>query len=261
MDKDIVRIIIIAIGLLIIVGMLAWGYWRNQKVSNDMSIFDEDGNEHPRSAEFQSEFDDFDETEPLPPANPAPERYQFDTSSAPVETQSRFHPIENAMFPSADNNVAAQKPAKVDPPKPKAPPVNSASKQHLPMVLQFSIVAANEEGFNGLDLLEVFQMVGLEYGSVKIFERLDFNRMVDFGVASMINPGTFPIDDMANFYTPGITFFMQPRELPDPVLVFDDLLRTINLIAKELNGIKWDAERKPLNEYTVKTLRQSLQLQ
>ena len=58
-------------------------------------------------------------------------------------------------------------------------------------------------------------MVGLEYGSLKIFERLDANRLVDFGVACIVEPGTFPDKDLENFYCPGIVFFMQPEALDD----------------------------------------------
>ncbi len=64
----------------------------------------------------------------------------------------------------------------------------------------------------------------------------------------------------SSLITPGITFFMQPRELPDPILVFDDLVRSINLITKELDGQKWDAERKPLTDFTLKQIRKNLQV-
>ena len=254
MDKELLRIVIIATGLVVIMGMLLWGYIRNQRVSRDMSYFDD--NESPPSpskqnfsmTDYPEAEDDFElEIVPLGSARYAEEK-QDDSHS---QTDPAIKPTGSVKA----TPVQEHKPSPVN----HVPEVNL--REHLPRLVQFSIVAKNDYGFNGADLSAVFSMVGLEYGSVKIYERLDINRLVDFAVANIVNPGTFPEGDaeMAGFYTPGITFFMQPRELPDPILVFDDLVRTINLIAKELDGQKWDAERKPLNDFSLKQIRKSLQ--
>lgn len=265
MDKDLLRIIIIAIGLVIIIAMFGWGYWRNLQARAAMNSFDDDDNEPEaftsgKSADFGAY--EFDESMSRNLGNSKALQDDFADDEAPEIIEPRFQSVEKAMFQSEEHvaPVAYEHAATASSySKPQPAPVAEAPKTKLPAVVQFSIAAKNPEGFNGLDLLEVFDMVGLEYGSMKIFERLDFNRLVDFGVAGMVNPGTFPINDMASFYTPGITFFMQPSALPDPVLVFDDMVRTINLIAKELDGIKLDGERKPLSEFTLKDMRKSLQ--
>lgn len=251
MDKELIRIIIIATGLVAIIAMLIWGYLRNRQINSDMSIFDDGDDDHRPSdaSAYETEDDDL-------AFAPRPDDYRYNVNAAQphdVNVEPRFQAVEKALFQSQPEPKPAFEEIKIN------AAAKQAARQLFPNVVQFSIVAKNDSGFNGIDLLEVFQMVGLEYGSMKIFERLDINRMVDFGVASMVNPGTFPVGNMDTFYTPGITFFMQPKELPDPLLVFDDLVRTINLVAKELDGIKWDAERKPLNEFTIKQLRQSLQ--
>ena len=100
--------------------------------------------------------------------------------------------------------------------------------------------------------------MGLEYGNLKIYERLDANRLVDFGVACMVEPGTFPDSDLDTFNCPGLVFFMQPGALDDAQAVFDDYIETIQLLAIELDGIILDHHREPLTDATIQSLRQSL---
>ncbi|MGR9037665.1 MAG: cell division protein ZipA C-terminal FtsZ-binding domain-containing protein, partial [Gammaproteobacteria bacterium] len=128
----------------------------------------------------------------------------------------------------------------------------------VPDIIQFSVVAKTEEGFNGVDLANAFRLAGLEFGTLKIYERLDPNRLVDFGVASMVSPGTFPEDNLESFYCPGIVFFMQPSQLEDASAVFEDYVETIQLVAAELEGEIRDHQRQPLTDATVQLIRQSL---
>ena len=107
-------------------------------------------------------------------------------------------------------------------------------------------------------MINAFGIAALEYGSLKIYERLDAKRLVDFGVACMVEPGTFPDSDLDSFYCLGLVFFMQPGALDDAQAVFDDFIDTIQLLAVELDGIILDHHREPLSEATIQSLRQSL---
>ena len=127
-----------------------------------------------------------------------------------------------------------------------------------PAIIQFSLLSNDEEGFNGIDLANAFAIVGLEYGSLKIYERLDANRLVDYGVTSMVEPGTFPANDLETFYTPGLVFFMQPSALEDAQTIFDDFIDTINLLAIELDGYALDHHKQPFSDETLQALRNSL---
>jgi cell division protein ZipA len=127
-----------------------------------------------------------------------------------------------------------------------------------PSLIQFSLIANADEGFNGVDLVNAFETAGLEYGSMKIYERVDANRLVDFGCACMVEPGTFPETELDEFYCPGLVFFMQPGELENAQAVFDDFVETIILLASVLDGVVWDHQRKLLTEATVQAIRQSL---
>ena len=177
MDKELLRIVIIATGLLIIMVMLAWSYLNNKK-SKDYLDYEDD-------------------LEPIP--------------------------------------------------RPTAP-----------AIIQFTLLANAEEGFNGIDLVNAFAIVGLEYGNLKIYERLDANRLVDFGVTSMVDPGTFPTSNLETFYSPGLVFFMQPGVLEDAQTIFDDFIDTINLLAIELDGYALDHHKQPFLDKNLQALRNSL---
>ena len=220
MDKELLRIVIIATGLMIVMGMLTWSYLRNKKAQADMDANDD--------AEYG--------------------RYRNDSlTTADVDIDNEPEPVDRHYFDEAD---AIYEPDEED----LEPPPRAA----VPAIIQFSLIAKADEGFNGIDLVNAFGIVGLEYGSLKIYERLDANRLVDFGVACMVEPGTFPGSGLDTFYCPGLVFFMQPGALDDAQAVFDDYIETIELLAIELDGIILDHHRQELTDAAILALRQCL---
>jgi cell division protein ZipA len=71
----------------------------------------------------------------------------------------------------------------------------------------------------------------------------------------MVEPGAFPETNRESFYSPGIVFFLQPGELENPLEIFDEFIQTINLLSANLDGVKWDHNRQPLSEETIKAFR------
>lgn len=229
MDKEVLRIVIIATGLLMILVMLLWSFIKNRQQQKNR---DEDYSSTPNTGYQSPLFDGDDDFEVIP----------LNTKKSLDETmQSRTPPVDFAYDEAAR-----------DLDEPIEPRFAS------PAIIQFSLIANADEGFNGADLDHAFSIAGLEYGSLKIYERLDPNRLVDFGVACMVEPGIFPEQGMEHFYTPGLVFFMQPEALDDAQSVFDDYVQTIHYLAKELDGEILDHQRKPLTETTVQKIRQSL---
>ncbi len=226
MDKEILRIVIIATGLIIVIVMLTWGYLKDRKLQREMDFDDELDAQKVRVEPANSDDDDV-YIEPLGSAlvNPS-DSYYLNDENGEQEEDDDFAPIPTRIA--------------------------------TPAIIQFCLSAKAEEGFNGLDLIRAFRIAGLKYGSLKIFERLDANQLVDFGVACMVEPGTFPSGHLDTFYCPGIVFFMQPDALDDALAVFDDYVETIRMLAVELDGDIWDHQRQPLTEATVQAIRQSL---
>ncbi|GAB4254331.1 MAG: hypothetical protein Kow0065_01250 [Methylomicrobium sp.] len=240
MDKDILRLVIIAMGFIVILAMLLWSYWKGRKARREGFYFgdrDSVGNIDPSLA-LHPEHDDFDVM---------PKSYREDDEDL---TDFGDYSLDDGA--SESNRTAGRFDAYQG--------KTQKSKEPLPALIQFSLVAVEDEGFSGSDLAVAFDNVGLVYGNIKIFERLDRNGLVDFGVASMVEPGIFPDTDLDKFTTPGLVFFMQPREVDDPVAVFDDFIETIDILADELGGVPWDDRREPLTDETVEAFRNRLAL-
>ncbi len=236
MDKELLRIVIISIGVLVVVGMVLWSLIKNKKKSRRIDFYDK-GNPLEKIDEsliLNTDHDDFDI---VPLGSALDDDFAPDPISVASETE-----VEESID-RAETQIETE---------------TQPQQQKLPAIIQFSIVALNDEGFNGQVLADLFQQIGLEYGSMKVFERIDAQRRVDFAIASMVDPGTFPENDLESFYTPGIAFFLQPAELENPLQIFDDYINTINLIASELDGLKWDQNREALTDETVQQFRRQL---
>lgn len=234
MDKEILRIVIIATGMVVVIGMLIWAYLKDKNAQEEMDFYDDD------ELDYADESLETDSLRDI--------RDDFDFAPVGATKSSAGHDKSDRYYDEDDDDYYQQDDDDVEP-QPRAA---------APAIIQFSIITKADEDFNGADLVEAFKMVGLEYGSLKIFERLDENRLVDFGVACIVEPGTFPDKDLDQFYCPGIVFFMQPEALDNAQAVFDDYIETINLLAAKLDGVILDHRRQPLTEATIQAIRQSL---
>jgi cell division protein ZipA len=288
MDKELLRVVIIAFGLIIIVGMLAWHFFRNKKSFQDMMFF---GNQELKgkideSIVVHGDNDEFDivpkgrkkliDTDELiekikarsRPKAKAPEPEPEAEAEEPVE--SMFGDFDGEFDFADEGPFAKEAEPPAEPPLARTELLDAdelfgepdkdpeAPRFVAPDIIQFRVMARAAEGFNGLDMLKAFRIAQLEYGSLKIFERYDANNLVDFGVACMVEGGTFPDHDVDQFYCPGLVFFMQPALLDEAVRVFDDYLEAINIVAVELDGDLLDHEKNPLTNATIKMIRQSL---
>jgi len=227
MDKDLLRIVIIAIGGTVILAMVLWSIFKTKRKQRKIDFYD---NGNP--------LDNIDQSLVLNTDND-----EFD-----------IVPLGSALGDEIGDDpvsVASERPAQSQ---------NAQPQIKIPPVIQFSIVAKTDQGFNGADLLPVFQSVGLEYGSMKVFERFDAQRQVDFTVASMVEPGLFPAEnELDQFNTPGIVFYLQPGELGvNTLAIFDQFIQTINLLAADLDGTKLDHHRQVLTSETIQQFRDAL---
>ena len=223
MDKELLRVVIIGTGLIIVMGLLAWSYLRNRKLQEEDEGYDFLGVNKPgkryASKDKKSASVSLDDDDDVGPAHTLHQDEDFYDSDDDIEHSPRIS---------------------------------------APAIIQFSLIANADEGFNGIDLVNAFGIVGLEYGSLKIYERLDAKRLVDYGVASMVGTGIFPDKDIEAFYTPGLIFFMQPGVLDDAQAIFDDYIETLQLLAIELDGTILDHHKRKLTDATIQALRLSL---
>lgn len=117
----------------------------------------------------------------------------------------------------------------------------------------FNAVARDQEiGLGGHELLQFFLTSGFRFGEMDIFHRhenSDGTGEVLFSIANMMAPGTFNLDYMEQFNSPGISFFLTaPNTKVSVTKSFDMMLRAVEQIAEEFNCDVLNGNREPFTE-------------
>jgi len=110
----------------------------------------------------------------------------------------------------------------------------------LPIELFIFNVAAKEGNrLGGHELLQFFLTSGFRYGDMNIFHRHEHSNgtgEVLFSIANMMAPGTFDVDYMEQFNSPGISFFFTaPNNKVSVNKSFDMMLRAVEQVAEEFD--------------------------
>lgn len=184
--------------------------------------------------------------------------------------ENRRAPVADAAKPAAANPVVT--PAPVAPaavtapaaqkPKPAAPAVKPEPARPAPppedKIIVIYIMSPAGGRFSGNEVRRAVESAGLKYGNMNIFHRLVDPDNLDsdavFSLANSVEPGTFDLDTLEEFSTPGLTLFMQ---LPGPlngITALDSLLAAAHIIATELHGELRDQSRSVLGKQTIEHL-------
>lgn len=131
--------------------------------------------------------------------------------------------------------------------------------EDTPFVVSVYIRAKDHNVFSGDQLLQGLVSVGCRYGEMNIFhrhEKTSGQGEIMFSIASMVNPGTFHIDNMHDFKTPGlILFFTAPGTLYEPTIIYDLMLKTAYKLAKFLDAEILDSNREVLSPDTINQVK------
>lgn len=112
------------------------------------------------------------------------------------------------------------------------------------------VVAAEGAYFNGLNVVQQLENLGLQYGEYHIFHRHIDNAdsPVLFSVANMMQPGVFDLNNIENFATVGLVFFMH---LPSPTNDLANLrimINTADSLAQSLGGFVLNDQQQIFDE-------------
>lgn len=128
-------------------------------------------------------------------------------------------------------------------------------------VLVLNVMAKDGRVFAGDDLLHILITSGLKFGDMNIFHKRlskDNQGAVIFSVANMLNPGTFDLNNMDEFTTLGISFFLA---LPTPINnldAFEQMLDVAQRIRDNLGGDLKDDHRNGMTAQTIEHYRQRI---
>jgi FtsZ-interacting cell division protein ZipA len=139
-------------------------------------------------------------------------------------------------------------------------PAAEKTASALPDYLTFSLMAEKGSSFGGYDLLQSILGTGMRHGERQIFHRYDpqNHSKILFSLASIAKPGTFSLDSMGAFSTPGLIFIFELDRTPDLLNTFELLLATARQLCDELDGNLLDDRRQPLTTERIQALREQL---
>jgi len=238
MDKDIFRIILALLGVLLVSGIYLWDRFKTRRYSDS----DELPADETQLLDNQSDEASFSM---IPGAKtnlasnidsdlPSFHAYGDDINQSDIDGSNEYSHRE-------DSGAATE-----------------ITGDQLDIV-QLYVVAHGDMLFPGRALFEAFEALGLEYGDMKIFHRIvPGTEFPNFSIVNMVEPGIFPAQNYAAFQSPGVALFLQTSLVSDPQEAFDDMLQTASALAARLRGEVLDSTRKPVTLEAIQTLRDSL---
>lgn len=126
-------------------------------------------------------------------------------------------------------------------------------------VIVINVMAKPKDDISGNDLLRALLSVGLRFGDMNIFhrhEQLTGKGAVLFSAVNVVEPGTFDLNRMEDFKTPGICMFLR---LPGPkrsLHAFEQLVESARKIANMLGAELKDENHSVLTHQTIEHYRQ-----
>ncbi|MDQ7727938.1 cell division protein ZipA C-terminal FtsZ-binding domain-containing protein [Halomonas sp. SpR8] len=127
-------------------------------------------------------------------------------------------------------------------------------------VVVISILSRDPEGFDGSKLLELMMVCGLRYSrEMGIFHRFETeseDSELQFSMVNIVKPGTFPIEEMDEFMTPGITLLMPLPGAIDSSAAFEAMVETAMVVVRHMGGELKDENRSVMTAQTIEFARQ-----
>ncbi len=257
MDSQTLRLVLAVAGAIIILGVYVWGRYKKKMLDfvNQRGEYDElEGEDDPpeyddvskpaKAGFYSGKLGKKDIDPPITLDEP-------DGEDLDLVMERPKPPVHKPISPETTHRPSAPETSRRE--QPRTDPLGA------PFLIQISVVSKTEF-FNGLQLRDALDDLRLIYGDMGIYHRYDREYRVPlFSVASLVEPGTFPIKDMENFECPGVVLFFQPPQVDDPLEVFDDLVGTCHELAMRLGGVEWDEKRQPLTLEKINHMRSRLQ--
>jgi len=128
-------------------------------------------------------------------------------------------------------------------------------------VITINVMAGKGRVFKGPDLLHILLACDVRYGDMQFFHRYEGangDGAIQFSVANILNPGTFDLDAIDDFETPGVSFFMCIPGPANPLKAYDFMVETAQCLSKNLEGELLDDTRSAMTKQTLEHNRQRI---
>ena len=127
-------------------------------------------------------------------------------------------------------------------------------------IVTLRIVAHAKKSFAGDDLILTLRGIGLRHGKFGIFHRYDGNdegRTV-FSAASLVEPGSFDLENIKDQEIPGISLFLVLPGPIDAIEGFDQMMIAARTLAQSLNGELLDESGSTLSIQRERYMREEI---
>lgn len=274
MDADTLRLILFLAGIALILGIYLWD--RRKRAGLRIHAVRREKRVEPVVPEAADASEEEEETvaggPPLPQHEPVWRREPVaaaDTEPAVRPRRGRGEPEEEVEEALRQLTELVQEEAPEKAPKeeqiafqfdqPESGKEEPAGVELPRKILQLNVRVRRGGLVTGPRILAAAESCGLVPGEMQIFHHYSGgSRQPLFSMASLVEPGVFPFDDMDAFTTPGVTLFAQ---LPGPLEAmetFDRMLEAARKLASALDGEIQDETHSDLSRQTIEHIREEI---
>jgi cell division protein ZipA len=157
-----------------------------------------------------------------------------------------FSDPDRAPLPAAAP-AAVTRPAGVTAPAATSAASPAAYSAELQKIVTIRVCAVGEAHWSGSQLKAALEQHGLAFGRYQVFHRKHADGRSLFCVASLVEPGTFDLAEMADQEFRGVTLFAVLPGPMAPLETLDELVATARGLAEELSGMVQDSKGMPLS--------------
>jgi cell division protein ZipA len=238
---DMLRLVLLIVGLFVIVGVYLWERRRHLRAERPEEI----GAPPPGEKEHVEK-----ELERL---SGLIATARSDASLEPAVPKTGIRVGANALEPP--RSVAAEpKNARPAARAPSGTPRRPPAKREL--VIALTLMAPPSRPFSGPALVDALAQTGMEHGELDIFHRYVEGNPEQplFSIANVVEPGTIDPAATRDFKSPGLAVFMRLPNATKPTKAFKEMLDTVDRLAHLLGGIVCDNRRRPLDAAGLQAL-------
>lgn len=244
MDSGTLRLILIAAGALLLAGIYYFGQKKGQQ-------------ERPQAEEWQDdqqpEVDAIEMTEEEPP-------WVASEASDEVLFEQALEPFDKAEEPQEDEIEFSTKPLEREDQQElfaeEQTEMITLANSDLPQKILQIMIISQTESFTGEAILLAAEACGLQQGDMQIFHYNEsHSKHPLFSMASLVEPGNFPIKKLDQFSTPGLALFAQLPASKPGLEIYDEMVSTAKKMAEQLNGELQDATHSVLTRQTIEHTR------
>ena len=142
----------------------------------------------------------------------------------------------------------------------EVPDEQPAASNQPQKIVTVRIVAHEKKAFAGDELILSMRGIGLRHGKFGIFHRYDGNDETKtvFSAASLVEPGSFDLQNIQGQQIPGISLFLVLPGPIDNVEAFDSMLAAARTLTQSLDGELLDESGSTLSIQRERYLREEI---